>query len=378
VPPPSLLTIILDTNPIAWDALSTTLSLSKAISNLLVFVNAHLAIKDENKVCIIASHTDRATWLYPTPQPSEHGSTNGVSGKSGAQSHDENANKYRPFLAVEQEVLSNLRALMENTDPTVLENGDSTHIAGALTMALAYINKQTLLSSPSGQEHSYTSATEQSGSAQSGNAANFSHQSLVSRLLVISVSSDLSDQYIAVMNAIFASQRLQIPIDVLKLAGDTVFLQQASDATGGIYLAPKASSLEGGAGLLQYLMMGYLPDVTSRRWLVMPQTGEVDFRAACFCHRNVVDLGYVCSVCLSSMFTLPLTPRFNLLIMQTVFCDPTVLPDNTCLTCGTSLTLPTNFNVKPAVIPKRKKKKKRPGETHSGVSTPVGNSTPAR
>jgi transcription initiation factor TFIIH subunit 3 len=300
VPPPSLLTIILDTNPVAWDALSTTLSLSKAISNLLVFVNAHLAIKDENKVCIIASHTDRATWLYPTPQAPEHKSSNGVSGRNGVQNHSENANKYRPFLAVEQEVLSNLRSLMEHTDPAVLENGDSTHVAGALTMALAYINKQTLLSSPSGQEHSYTASTDQSGSAQSGNAANLSHQSLVSRILVLSVSSDLSDQYIAVMNAIFASQRLQIPIDVLKLAGDTVFLQQASDATGGIYLAPESSSLEGGAGLLQFLMMGYLPDVTSRRWLVMPQTGEVDFRAACFCHRNVVDLGYVCSVCLSS------------------------------------------------------------------------------
>jgi transcription initiation factor TFIIH subunit 3 len=251
---------------------------------------------------VIASHTDRATWLYPTPHPPARGSSNGISAKNGTQPHNEDANKYRPFLAVEQEVLANLRSLMEDTDPAVLDNGDSTHIAGALTMALTYINKQTLLSSPSGQEHSYTNATDQSGSAQSGNAANFSRQSLVSRLLVISVSSDLSDQYIAVMNAIFASQRLQIPIDVLKLAGDTVFLQQASDATGGIYLAPESKSLTGGAGLLQYLMMGYLPDVTSRRWLVMPQTGEVDFRAACFCHRNVVDLGYVCSVCLSSEF----------------------------------------------------------------------------
>ena len=31
-----------------------------------------------------------------------------------------------------------------------------------------------------------------------------------------------------------------------------------------------------------------------------PGNVGVDFRAACFCHRKVVDLGFVCSVCLSS------------------------------------------------------------------------------
>ena len=28
---------------------------------------------------------------------------------------------------------------------------------------------------------------------------------------------------------------------------------------------------------------------------------KTDFRAACFCHKHVVDVGYVCSVCLSSL-----------------------------------------------------------------------------
>jgi transcription initiation factor TFIIH subunit 3 len=185
---------------------------------------------------------------------------------------------------------------MDDTDPDVLQNGGSTQIAGALTMALTYINQQTIQASPSGPDSNYIRVAEQPSSTSNTQASS----SLVSRLLVISVSSDLSSQYISVMNAIFASQRLHIPIDVLKLAGDTVFLQQASDATGGIYLAPETKGWKGGAGLLQYLMMGYLPDITSRRWLVMPGNSEVDFRAACFCHRNVVDLGFVCSVCLSS------------------------------------------------------------------------------
>ena len=58
-------------------------------------------------------------------------------------------------------------------------------------------------------------------------------------------------------------------------------------------------------GLLQTLMMAYLPDATAREALVAPGSAEVDFRAACFCHGKVVDLGGVCSVCLSSELPRP-------------------------------------------------------------------------
>lgn len=101
------------------------------------------------------------------------------------------------------------------------------------------------------------------------------------------------------MNTTFAAQRLRIPIDILKLAGDTVFLQQASDATRGIYM-----QLRNPQGLLQYLMMAFLPDQVARKHLVAPTQEVVDFRAACFCHRKVVDVGFVCSICLSSEYML--------------------------------------------------------------------------
>jgi transcription initiation factor TFIIH subunit 3 len=52
-------------------------------------------------------------------------------------------------------------------------------------------------------------------------------------------------------------------------------------------------------------MMAFLPDVTARKSLIVPSAGGVDFRAACFCHRKVVDIGFVCSVCLSSMIPYP-------------------------------------------------------------------------
>lgn len=152
---------------------------------------------------------------------------------------------------------------------------------------------------------------------------------LVTRILVFSVSrADLSGQYIALMNAVFAAQRLNVPIDMLRVGGRTAFLQQASDATGGVFLnydpliqakaATNGATSNGArpgevkaisesnanaaaAGLLQTLLMAYLPDITARKHLVAAGSAEVDFRAACFCHGDVVSLAGVCSVCLSSM-----------------------------------------------------------------------------
>lgn len=45
--------------------------------------------------------------------------------------------------------------------------------------------------------------------------------------------------------------------------------------------------------------MIFLPDQKVRQHLVLPFQLNVDFRAACFCHKKILDIGFVCSVCLS-------------------------------------------------------------------------------
>ncbi|KAF2661435.1 RNA polymerase II transcription factor B subunit 4 [Lophiostoma macrostomum CBS 122681] len=353
-PPPSLLAIVLDTNPHAWAHLSNTLPLSSAVANLLVFINAHLASGNANEVAVIASHSHKASWLYPTPKSATPSSSshNGTSNSStNPPAPPENPNKYRPFALVESAILSNLSHLLTSTTEAHLASTPTTLIGGALSLALSYIAKSTLLHSPLDTS---LEATALSALADS-ETTHAVRIPLTSRILIISVSGDLANQYIPVMNSIFAAQRKRIPIDILKLAGDTVLLQQASDATGGVYMKPERPE-----GILQYLMMGFLPDVTARRSFVMPSAGGVDFRAACFCHRKVVDVGYVCSVCLS------------------IFCEPT-LPDNTCLTCGSYLSLRTAQTPQPALLPRKKKKKKRvAGGTDSTTpgGTPVGSGTP--
>lgn len=301
--PPSLLAIVLDTNPHAWAHLSSTLPLATALANLLVFVNAHLASGNANSVAVIASHSNKSCFLYPTPAPPiPQGNQNAANGDiemngtgdGTAYSVQDNPNKYRPFANVETAILSNFAKLMEGTKESHLAATPTTLIGGALSLALSYIAKATLLHSP------VTSNNEEAMLAIADpEATRSSYVSLASRILIVSVSGDLANQYIPVMNSIFAAQRKRIPIDILKLAGDTVLLQQASDATGGVYMKPERPE-----GLLQYLMMAFLPDPTARRSLVMPSAGGVDFRAACFCHRKVVDIGFVCSVCLSSRLIL--------------------------------------------------------------------------
>jgi len=372
VEPPSLLTIILDTNPHAWALLAPSLPLSKAVANLLVFINAHLAINHANRIAVIASHSERAEWLYPTPAhtelhnsqvdgrmgdgedvPMQDGDTAGTGGP--VQPLDD-ANKYRPFAQLEQAFLSNLRRLMSSTTTDAISSAPSTMLAGAMTRALAYISKQTVSvpTAMTSTHFNYSDPNAVAGGNELTTDPTNAHTALglSSRILILSVSGDLADRYIEMMNGIFACQRMSVPIDVLKLAGDPVFLQQAADTTGGIYMSLDASSR---AGFLQYLMFAYLPDQTARNHLIVPGEGEgVDFRAACFCHKRVVDIGFVCSICLS------------------IFCEP--LQDGTCLLCGSHLSM-ANYGQKPAVVPRKKKKKKKPLD--GGADTPAsGSGTP--
>ena len=50
--------------------------------------------------------------------------------------------------------------------------------------------------------------------------------------------------------------------------------------------------------------MSFLPPPSMRGLLNVPTQDQIDFRAACFCHKTIVDVGFVCSVCLSSMWFL--------------------------------------------------------------------------
>nr|4PN7_A Chain A, Putative transcription factor [Thermochaetoides thermophila DSM 1495]5NUS_A Chain A, p34 [Thermochaetoides thermophila DSM 1495]5OBZ_A Chain A, Putative transcription factor [Thermochaetoides thermophila DSM 1495] len=253
---PSLRTIIIDTNPRAWAALADVLPLSKAIANILIFVNAHLAFSNSNQVAIIASHTNRAVWLYPQPpEPLP----------SGSSSHDAAARKsatigkYPQFAQIEKSLLSSIRALMDDTTPSDLDT-TTTQISGALTLALAHINKTALSLTASNTAaaavatgHSLTAGSAASVAAKAASTSTSAGLAgLHARILIISVSDSSAAQYIPTMNAVFAAAHARIAIDTLALRGSATFLEQASFITRGTFIRAAEPR-----GLLQYLMFGF-------------------------------------------------------------------------------------------------------------------------
>ncbi|CAK7265585.1 RNA polymerase II transcription factor B subunit 4 [Sporothrix epigloea] len=433
---PALLTIILDTNPRAWAALANTLPLSKAIANILVFANSHLALGSTNKVAIIASHSNRATWLYPSAKevamtvaaaaatakarraavPTGSGGQdvamagsdsngysheNGDSDGSGSHQGIENgkmpssANKFPQFREIEATLLKSVHDLVTSTNESDLEE-TTTLLSGALTLALAHINKTAILIPAAaaaadgkvvsgGQNSSNTGAGAGGGTGTGGDAGKkgdgnpaSDEVGLHARILVISVSDSSPAQYIPTMNAVFAAAHAGVAIDVLALRGSATFLQQATYITRGTFIAPPPPVNDDdddgdghnphAHGILAYLMLGFSAasarDVANA--LVPPSADAVDFRAACFCHRRVVDTGFVCSICLS------------------IFCEvPGATPDETggppsseCLTCGSRLRLGI-YGAKPAVVPRlKKRKKKRLGGVADGFETGSAAGTP--
>lgn len=116
-----------------------------------------------------------------------------------------------------------------------------------------------------------------------------------SRILVVTGGSECASQYMSYMNIFFAAQRGGVVLDVCNLGRPMTLLQQGCDLTQGQYL-----NLRQLDGFLEFLLWVFLPDPEMRKKLVLPPKVPVDYRAACFCHRDLIDQGYVCSICLSS------------------------------------------------------------------------------
>lgn len=110
-------------------------------------------------------------------------------------------------------------------------------------------------------------------------------------------SADAPARYVSMMNCIFAAQSQGIVVDAMILRErDSSYLQQACNLTSGVYL--KDSSV---SSLAANLMTQFLAAPSLRKSIGISSQAlpSVDARASCFCHKTPVDVGYVCSVCLS-------------------------------------------------------------------------------
>ncbi|XP_030464932.2 general transcription and DNA repair factor IIH subunit TFB4 [Syzygium oleosum] len=247
----SLLVVLLDTNPFFWSA--SSLPFSKFISHVISFLNSVLLLNQLNQIVVIATGHNCCDYLYDSSSPVNRSSG---TGKLSALSVD-------LLEKLEEFVIRDEKLLKKEPEGLI----PSSLLSGSLSMALCYIQRVFR----SGLLHPHP------------------------RILCLHGSQDGPEQYVAIMNAIFSAQRSMVPIDSCFIgAQNSAFLQQASYITGGVYLKPQLLD-----GTFQYLSTVFATDLHSRRFLQLPKSVGVDFRASCFCHKKTIDMGYICSVCLS-------------------------------------------------------------------------------
>ncbi|XP_038619785.1 general transcription factor IIH subunit 3 isoform X2 [Tachyglossus aculeatus] len=296
----NLLVIVVDTNPIWWGKQAlreSQFTLSKCMDAVMVMGNSHLLMNRTNKLAVIASHTQESRFLYPGKNW-KLGEFSGDACSSPTEYNPSGSKdgKYELLTTANEVITEEIKDLMTKSD--MEGQHTETLLAGSLSKALCYIHRM--------------------------NKEVKDSQEMRSRILVIKASEDSALQYMNFMNVIFAAQKQNILIDACVLDSDSGLLQQACDITGGIYLkVPQMPSL------LQYLLWVFLPDQDQRSQLILPPPIHVDYRAACFCHRNLIEIGYVCSVCLS------------------IFCNFSPI----CTTCETA------FKISLPPVMKTKKKK---------------------
>ena len=335
----SLLVIVLETNSRCWFPQESHQNTTKAMypfekvcKAIASFSSAYLACNRANRIAIVAAHERKeCTFLFRShlegdfepPKEEEEEKENTTTTTTTTMTTKTRRKKPRILFIGDDEYDSvggianedpdmdaldvskgleplqttfrraffdGLKALNRKRDDDDDEQQHPTSISGAISLALTYANRIERDPSLRGR--------------------------VKSRLLVVQASEDDAEQYVPMMNAMFAAQSSNIFIDCLCLnEKESSFLQQAAFVSGGIYAKPEKS--KGGPAasredLLERALCSFLPDRFSRRFLRPPRAGSIDFRSSCFCHGNRISKGFVCSVCLS------------------VFCEK----DASCRTCG--------------------------------------------
>lgn len=331
---PSLLTVILDISPGSWFLIRHQVSIQEVTKSLLVFLNAHLSLNNSNQVAFIVSSPVGSKFLYPSPV---HG-TEEKRNKPTLVS----MNMYRQFRMVDEAVLQDLNTELEDIRNNRKSYTSVSTLAGALSMALTYTHRMLTLDqairTTTQSAMSNTTSSHSNGGSGSGSGTGASNQSsttnVKSRILVVSADDTDDLKYIPIMNSIFAAQKIKTSIDVAKLGSkNSSYLQQASDATNGVYL-----QIDDPKGLIQVLSSAFFIEPSVRPLFILPTNSNVNYRASCFVTGKSVDLGYVCSICLCIMSVIP--------------------SDGKCPTCDSNFDpkIITQLHRQPAVVPKKRRK----------------------
>jgi transcription initiation factor TFIIH subunit 3 len=284
----SCLTLVIDLNPIAWEKRknSTTsdtkykIQFSELLDHLFIFLKTYLMTKHHNRLCVIGSTNKISHFLYPVPEEEEE-----------INNEDENEDK----MEIEEEEIEKIEKKKKKKKKKKQKNIFDHEIDFQKV-------KQNMLTQLKKIEFSESNISSLTSSISLG--LSFINRidkekplstELLSRILVIQATPDISSQYISMMNTIFCAQKMNVAIDSCILSPEnSSFLQQAAYITGGTYMKPTRQE-----GFLQYLLNVYLVEKNLRKLIHMPSQNVIDFKPSCFKTKKPIDIGFVCSICLS-------------------------------------------------------------------------------
>ncbi|CAM9362003.1 unnamed protein product [Discosporangium mesarthrocarpum] len=276
---PSLLLIVLDASTAFWSQREVERmrqdqagkppllapTFQEAVEATLLFLEGYLMMHRRNDICFVVCSACESSIVYPTDSVEQE--------QRSLPQGTVSSKEFQEYVTAGIE-----RVLEREKSRATGSLGSGCLLDKGLSKGLCYLNRKL----------------QDRGTVQA-------------RALIMSGAPDMLESYNSFMNCIFSAQKAGVLVDCSVLGEHSTFLQQAAYLTGGTYLQCQ----EG--GLAQYLVTTFLPSQSCRKYLKLRKQQTVDFRAACFCHKKVVDIAFVCSVCLS------------------VFCEFSPV----CSTCGT-------------------------------------------
>mmetsp|Transcript_20320 Transcript_20320/g.30035 ORF Transcript_20320/g.30035 Transcript_20320/m.30035 type:complete len:283 (+) Transcript_20320:14-862(+) len=245
---PSLLVIILDSSASSFNSKACRVTLQETVESLLFFVQGYLMMHRRNDLAFLTYNETGSVFLYPTSRLER----DNLSLANGAVS----------VKFMTKCVAEGLESFL--TAESSISPSNTFSVSKALSQSLCFVNRKMK-----------------------------EIKNVQTRILMVRASRDQPESYNAIMNSIFSAQKAQVPLDCLCVGPESIFMQQATDVTGGIYHQTDERNV------LQVLLSQFLPSQSTRKFLKQKGQESVDFRAACFCHRKLIEIAFVCSVCLS-------------------------------------------------------------------------------
>jgi transcription initiation factor TFIIH subunit 3 len=185
------LVVIIDLNPFYWsDKISSSITLNfKQYLNIIIqFCNAYIAFDINHRLTIIGCSNSETCFLYPD-----------ITNESLIIPTVTKTNMFEQLFVIDRVVEDNLKQFIQDSSSAHASSGSM--ITMALTQALCYINR-LIRDTSTGEKNSF-------------------------RILIIQTTNDTSKQYMNFMNAVFTSEKNNVPIDGCILNNDSSLLQQA-------------------------------------------------------------------------------------------------------------------------------------------------------